>query len=70
MSNDFVDWVNLSFFVERLLENYWIAIFFGASCCSFSKEMVRTPSLSSALTVPSSSFTGTGSAMVRENSPQ
>ena len=42
----------------------------GASTFSLSKVMVRTPSLSSALTLFSSSLTWTGRAMVRENSPQ
>ena len=49
---------------------YWIGILVGVSVFSFSKEMVRTPSFNSALTLPSSSRTETGSAIVRENSPQ
>lgn len=52
------------------LANYWTGMTFGASTFSFSKVIVRTPSLSSALTEFSSSRTATGRAMVRENSPQ
>ena len=53
MSNDVVELLDSDFL--------WSVLLF------FSKEMVRTPSLSSTLTVPSSSLTGTGRAMVREN---
>lgn len=49
---------------------YWIWTVRTLVVCSLSKVIVRTPSLSSALTEPSSSLTGTGNAMVRENSPQ
>ena len=56
--------------LAREIYSYWISIFFGASVFSFSNMIVSTPSLSSAFTLFSSSRTCTGSAIVRENSPQ
>ena len=60
----------LAGFVYASFGYYMTGILTVVSTFSFSKAIVRTPSLSSALTDPSSSLTGTGRAIVRENSPQ